>query len=364
MKSDFDMKVVREPLFPQRRVAQTLFGRSAITGIMMMDQALLPSVTPTQPSVPSKPPVMQPGEPVTTLPTQPVTPTEPTEPVEPVEPEQPPVVEPEQPPVTQPEQPTTPVTPPVAEPTTPPVTEPATPAQPTEPTTPTTPTQPTTPTEPEPQPTPAPTITTQPQAVRVVQGASFSLTVAASDANTYKWQRLINGTWTDISGARSKTYTVTSATTADSGDYRAIAAGTGGQTASSSATVKVDTAFIAIGKQTLLGVDIVSLPFTKVSNGQQTFALTLKAGPVTVSVGKFGTGVLGTLLGSVLTPLTGGISTLRWVIDDPAVISVSTTVLGQLTIKPLNVGKTYLRLYADAAGLTADGFGVIEITVT
>lgn len=46
MADKFDMKVVREPLFPQRKVAQTLFGRSAILGIMTMDQAELPTVTP------------------------------------------------------------------------------------------------------------------------------------------------------------------------------------------------------------------------------------------------------------------------------------------------------------------------------
>ena len=58
-----DMKRLRDPLFPQRKVGQTLFGRSAILGIMSMDAALLPSASPAITEEPVPPPAMLPGEP-------------------------------------------------------------------------------------------------------------------------------------------------------------------------------------------------------------------------------------------------------------------------------------------------------------
>lgn len=72
------------------------------------------------------------------------------------------------------------------------------------------------------------TITTQPASASIVQATTKTLTVAAntSDAGTlsYQWQQLpVGGSWSDIAGATSASYTTPSLATSDSGiKYRAI----------------------------------------------------------------------------------------------------------------------------------------------
>lgn len=62
---------------------------------------------------------------------------------------------------------------------------------------------------------PAPTVTTHPSDESVCEGASFTLTAAGNNVDSYQWYK--NGT--AISGATSASYTVSSATAGDAGSY-------------------------------------------------------------------------------------------------------------------------------------------------
>ena len=89
----------------------------------------------------------------------------------------------------------------------------------------------------------APSITSQPtsQTVNVGQSASFSVSASGTGTLTYQWQKLVNGTWTNISGATSSTYTITAAATTDAGSYWVIVANVGGSVTSNTATLTVNT---------------------------------------------------------------------------------------------------------------------------
>ncbi|MGO9601160.1 MAG: IPT/TIG domain-containing protein [Isosphaeraceae bacterium] len=88
----------------------------------------------------------------------------------------------------------------------------------------------------------APNITSQPtsQTVNVGQSASFSVTASGTGTLTYQWKKLVNGTWTNLSGATSSTYTITVAATTDAGSYWVIVASLGGSVTSSAATLTVN----------------------------------------------------------------------------------------------------------------------------
>jgi autotransporter passenger strand-loop-strand repeat protein len=95
----------------------------------------------------------------------------------------------------------------------------------------------------------APIITTQPNNVTVTAGhpANFKV-VASGDALSYRWQKLINGTWTNVSssttssftGATSASFTITSAVASDAGTYRVVVSNTGGTVTSNSVTLTVN----------------------------------------------------------------------------------------------------------------------------
>ena len=88
--------------------------------------------------------------------------------------------------------------------------------------------------------TQAPQITEQPanQTVSVGAPATFTVDAAGTQPISYRWQR--NGV--NISGATSRTYTLASADTSDSGArFRAIATNTVGSTTSAEATLTVTT---------------------------------------------------------------------------------------------------------------------------
>lgn len=82
-------------------------------------------------------------------------------------------------------------------------------------------------------------ITTQPASRTAVDGAGVVFTVVASNATTYRWQRLVGSDWTDVSGASASTYSF-SAAWADNGlQVRVVVTGTGGNVTSSTATLTV-----------------------------------------------------------------------------------------------------------------------------
>jgi hypothetical protein len=85
-----------------------------------------------------------------------------------------------------------------------------------------------------------PQITTQPQGVAAIFGASFSLGVAATGGGTlgYQWFNFGVG----IPGASSATYAKTNAAAGDAGTYTAVVANAGGIATSSAATVTVNVA--------------------------------------------------------------------------------------------------------------------------
>ncbi|HVZ64633.1 MAG TPA: PQQ-binding-like beta-propeller repeat protein [Opitutaceae bacterium] len=83
------------------------------------------------------------------------------------------------------------------------------------------------------------TISSQPQSLNALPGASFTLTVTATGpgAVTYQWYK--NGA--AIAGATGASYTVASATTADAGTYTVVVTSSGGAVTSSAAVVTVGT---------------------------------------------------------------------------------------------------------------------------
>lgn len=104
--------------------------------------------------------------------------------------------------------------------------------------------------------TPIPHNTSSPSTPQVVQQpsnavicagstATFTLVASSPCALTYKWQRLVNGIWTDVTtgtGATTASYTTDATTAGDDGaQYRAIVANTYGSTTSSVATIALDS---------------------------------------------------------------------------------------------------------------------------
>lgn len=83
-----------------------------------------------------------------------------------------------------------------------------------------------------------PTINSHPQGVTITQGASFTLTVVASGTDlNYQWKKA----GSNISGATSASYTKTSATTGDAGNYTVTVSNTAGSVTSNPANVVVNT---------------------------------------------------------------------------------------------------------------------------
>jgi hypothetical protein len=88
----------------------------------------------------------------------------------------------------------------------------------------------------------APAITTQPANVTVTAGQSAGFSVAASGTAplTYQWQKLVNGTWTNISGATSATFSISSTQASDAGSYWVVVSNSAGKATSNSATLTVN----------------------------------------------------------------------------------------------------------------------------
>src|SRR5262249_6879299 len=69
-----------------------------------------------------------------------------------------------------------------------------------------------------------PSITSQPtnQTVNAGQSATLNLTAIGMGPLTYQWQKLVSGTWTNLSGAKLPTLSISSAQAADAGQYRVV----------------------------------------------------------------------------------------------------------------------------------------------
>lgn len=86
---------------------------------------------------------------------------------------------------------------------------------------------------------PPPVITAQPSNAIIANNttATFSIT-ATGNSLSYKWQKL-SGTWGDISGATSSSYSIVNATTANDASYRCIVSNPGGSVTSDTAVLKI-----------------------------------------------------------------------------------------------------------------------------
>jgi hypothetical protein len=95
----------------------------------------------------------------------------------------------------------------------------------------------------------APSITTQPASQTVTAGQALSFTVGASGTApfSYQWQKSVNGTWSNISGATAATYTIGSAAASNAGSYRVVVTNSGGSATSNAATLTVNAAVVGNG---------------------------------------------------------------------------------------------------------------------
>lgn len=100
----------------------------------------------------------------------------------------------------------------------------------------------------------APTVVTQPSSQSVTAGTTATFTASASGSPTVKWQDSSDGggSWADIAGATSTTYTTPATTTADSGKrFRAVFTNAGGTATSNAATLTVVAPTITVAPTTL-----------------------------------------------------------------------------------------------------------------
>ena len=84
-------------------------------------------------------------------------------------------------------------------------------------------------------------ITRQPQDIAACQGTLAQLTVVADgDALSYQWQRLVGGSWINLSGNPSNSFLIFTGSGEQSGDYRVIVHGACCTDTSAVATVRFD----------------------------------------------------------------------------------------------------------------------------
>jgi hypothetical protein len=96
-------------------------------------------------------------------------------------------------------------------------------------------------------------VTTQPQGSVLCAGGNFTLNAATvGTVVSYQWQQLVSGNWTNVSGATNTSYTKTSATIADSGNYRLQILGTCSSIPvnSSNAFINIQTPYTIISQPT------------------------------------------------------------------------------------------------------------------
>jgi hypothetical protein len=112
------------------------------------------------------------------------------------------------------------------------------------------------------------TVTQQPASVAIQPGTNTTLRVRAAGVISsgqapiaYQWQRLVNGTWTDIMNANSSNYVTGTLTASDSGaQFRALVFVPGASTVSDAATVTVGDAAPRLAVQRQGNSIVVSWP--------------------------------------------------------------------------------------------------------
>ncbi len=89
--------------------------------------------------------------------------------------------------------------------------------------------------------TTAPTIPTQPANISAAAGsqATFTVTAAGTAPLTYQWAKLVNGIWTNISGATSATYSIPAISIWDASSYRVTVTNDFGNITSNAGTLTV-----------------------------------------------------------------------------------------------------------------------------
>ena len=86
----------------------------------------------------------------------------------------------------------------------------------------------------------APVITDQPDSLTVDPGGNATFSVVATGQElTYRWQKADSGTWGNISGATSSTYTITGVDADDAGPFRVLVSNSAGTATSTTATLTV-----------------------------------------------------------------------------------------------------------------------------
>jgi fibronectin type 3 domain-containing protein len=95
----------------------------------------------------------------------------------------------------------------------------------------------------------APTISQQPasQTVTTGQSATFNVTASGTGPLSYQWQKQVSGTWTNLSGATSASFTISSAQAADAGQYRVVVANAAGSATSNTVALTVNGAVVGTG---------------------------------------------------------------------------------------------------------------------
>jgi hypothetical protein len=224
----------------------------------------------------------------------------------------------------------------------------------------------------------APSITTQPASMTVSAGqpASFSVAASGTAPLSYQWQKLVNGTWTNV-GANSATFTISPAASTDAGSYRVIVSNSAGSVTSNTATLTVSTAstpVIAIaGGNGAVGSFLADTDFTggNVSGGTTaTIDTTHVTNPAPMSVYQHGR--YGNMTYTIPNLTPGASYTVRldfveyyWSVAGQRIFNVAingTQVLSNFDIFAAAGGKNIA--LAKSFTTTADSTGKITITFT
>ncbi len=161
----------------------------------------------------------------------------------------------------------------------------------------------------EPDPT-LPVITTQPQPQSVFVGAAFTLSIATTGATPTGFQWFKNGA--AIAGATNATFSIASATTADSGSYHVVVTSPSGSVTSAAAVVSVSAPgsggrLVNISVRSPAGTGAETLIVGFVVGGRPTDNLPLLIRASGPSLAQFG--VSGTLADPQLTVFDGSLAT-------------------------------------------------------